>query len=284
MYYVSFEIETPIECIPNDSYRDKLLNVRTMFLKRKMVATKDGSWFYKIYNDISCGVEFVTLPIELGETFNKADVDYVADVIFEIMKGVKKRENLRKNWILSNYGYISTHISFTHSEKRDVPMPSKYIRNVIGNMISFYYPVVYISALKAGFNKTRSSYFRRYYINDVGYLEDKSDYPAVFIPSYPYNDLIPYHKIEFRVPDTLLLAKKKDIADLLDIYVRLIRSSTHIDDIKKRLYMNINKIVERRLGDKGSVFILNDDIVTLNVENHILESFVDEFREKIESM
>jgi len=273
MFYVSFEIETPLLDWSISRYRDKLLNVKYAFLKRQQVATKDGVWFFKIYDDISCGAEFVTLPIPIGETLDNVDVDNAADIVYTIMRGIKKTEGLRARQIKKHFGKISTHITFTNHPKRAKSMPAKLCKNAINNVIKFYYPILYYTATFTYPPLTRSSYFRRYYTSQYHYKEDKSDYPAVFVPSYNYNDLVPFHKIEFRFPDTLLLAKKKNIANLLDMYVKLMLKEYNIDYEPIDFLMDINKTVERMINEKGSVYNIDNDFTYTEPEKMVLEYF-----------
>lgn len=281
MFYVSFEIETPIVDWNLSQYRDRMLNVKYMFRKKQHIATKDGAWFFKIYDDISCGAEFVTLPIPLGETLDNADVDTAADVVYTIMRGIKRTEGLRARKIKKHFGKISTHITFTNHIKRNKSMPADLCRNAISNMIKFYYPILYYSALFTYPPLTRSCYFRRYYVAPTYYKEDKSNYPAVFVPSYHYNGLVPYHKIEFRVPDTLLLAKKKNIANLLDMYVKLMIKDYGIDQETMELFIDINKIIEGMITEKGNVFNINTDFTYAEPDKVVLEYFRGVFADAI---
>ena len=280
MYYVSFEIETPVDIDSISSYRDKMLNVRTMFIDKKYTASKNGSWFFKIYDDISCGAEFVTLPIELGDNLNNADVDNVADIVYSIMREIKRREGLRKSMIRSAFAKISTHITFTNHKKRNSPMPHKLYNVAIGNVIAYYFPILFYTAKYINFPYTRSSYFRRYYYSRDAYEEEKANYPAVFVPSYNYNGLPKYHKIEFRIPDSLFLAKKKNIASLLDMYIKLMTYNIGIPSSELEMYQKINRIVERALGMKNRVYNIVTDTINSEMDKIVLDNFIASFEEK----
>lgn len=199
------------------------------------------------------------------------------------MREIKRREKLRSDRIKRHFGKISTHITFTNHPNRKKAMSAKVFMNAINNMIRYYFPIIYFTSKYSYYPLTRSSYFRRYYTESNTYQEEKSDYPAVFVPSYNYNGLPPYHKVEFRVPDTLLLAKKRNIANLLDMYVKLMINDYEIRDRHTAImYNNINRILERSMNTKGKVYFVDEIYYSDSAEKLIVDEFIELFAEKLE--
>lgn len=280
MYYVSLEIETTIDPNTIHDYDDKFATIGDFVAGGdRMTASKDGKWFFEIYEDISCGAEFVTLPIPLGETLNNIDPDTAAEVAYHIIHSIYEREHIH----IGEYAFsrISTHITFTVDPKRNKPVPRKHVNTVIHNIILWYYPILYWTAKRINFPRTRSTYFRAYYKSPDGYMSDKTDYPAVFIPKYDYHGLKPFHKVEYRIPDTLFLSSQKDIAEIFDMYAKLMTNKFElVGDFTPAIAQIINEFAYMTMRSKGDVYDITK-IALDEVDDYIIGEFLKVFNEVI---
>lgn len=276
MYYATFEIETRLDPFDfnEDNFKDKLCTLAMYKKLRPMRFSRKGKWFFKVYEDISCGLEFVTLPMPLGNDMSKID-DVAEDLRFLLDRieeeyGYKARRD--------DFASISTHVTFTNDERRRKAMPAKYVKNAIRNMILWYAPALYLTNKYTTYPYTRSTYFRRYYVDERAYGEDKSMYPAVFIPTYDYHRLPPYHKIEFRLPDTMFTSPAKSIAKVLQMYVAMMQNIIKPQQFTKDELLDMNHWMYRALDERD---LYNFDDVVSGSNKRIFNEVIKEFVEGV---